>query len=482
MSQIPPLSIPPVTFVTVRRGREHSVDYVNILFDMIKRNLPPDLPRRLVCFTDDPSGIEAGIEIRGVTEGSTGGYDKLALFKDGVFEKGVRIVFIDLNTVLIGPLVDFLAYDGNFALLRNTDRPGAWSTDFMMWKSGYGRFIWDKFVEAGKPRVAGGEAAWIASCKPEVDFLQTLFPGFFVNYKMSSQLAPPQGAHVICFKGDQKLHEIQDGWVRQAWVKGGHFRQAFGTLGDALAHVRHTLTLPFPQVRQMSQPEPERAICLVGSGASRVRYLDHLHQAKQKNYEIWALDDAFGWLVEQGFSPDVHILASSDMGIAEYVPEHTEAVLLYASQCHPEVFLRASAASARVVAWHQKIEGIDALPDFGQSVLIDGGSTTEILAVNLAFTIGGRTLHLFGYDSSYEVDEALEGESVVDNSGAERDQKIYVQVDDRRFVSSLSLAGQVNQFRDLLKTLVPQGLGITMHGEGLLPYAMQKLMVKPKAS
>jgi hypothetical protein len=56
-----------------------------------------------------------------------------------------------------------------------------------------------------------------------------------------------------------------------------------------------------------------------------------------------------------------------------------------------------------------------------------------------------------------------------------REPIIEVNVDGRTFATSLRLAQQVNEFRMLLPQLTPQGATVTMHGDGLLPYVMEKV-------
>lgn len=474
----PMLQNPAATFVTIRGAQDNSADYVNILFDMIRRNLPPDLQCRFACMTCDASHLDPGIEILPLPEDRTLWEARLSLFEGSLFKEGMRIIYIDPETLVTDSLVDLLTYQGDLAALRDFNDPEKINTGIMLWRSGYAGFMWDDFLKAGiSSKAPGDDIAWMKKSGLSFDILQDLFPGFFAE-SVSARTRPPEGAHIIRFENMPKPHEITEGWVKKTWAKGGHFRQSFGKLGDPLDHVRHALTLPFPQIRRASPPELQRAVCLVGSGKSRERYLNHLQQAKHQDYEIWALGEAYAWLVEVGIEPNVHILASPLLKEADCVPLKTEAVLLYASHCHPEVFLRASASSSQVVVWHPAIEGINSLPDFGESLLIGGGSATEMLAISLAFNLGCRTLHLFGYDASFEDEE----EGDVPANEAEQEHKIYVQVDDKRFLSSLRLAGQVKDFHLLLKSLVPQGLGINMHGEGLLPYAMQKIMNKQKSN
>jgi len=240
-----------------------------------------------------------------------------------------------------------------------------------------------------------------------------------------------------------------------------------GVLGNPLDHVRHSLTLPFPQLRQKAQHQKERSACLVGGGGSRKNYLDHLYRAQQQEYEIWALDGAYAWLVDCGITPDVHVMCSPCQDNAVYVPKTTEAILFYASQCHPEVFLRASASSPHVVIWHPQIEGIEGIDDLKDCLHIEGGSRVGMCGLTLAFMTGVHALHLFGYDSSFDDQAVVTSE----------EKHLYVQVDDQRFISTQPLAEQITEFQRLLKILIPQGARISMHGQGLLPYVMKKIMV-----
>ena len=47
--------------ICMKWGDKYSADYVNILFNMVSRNL--SIPFRFVCFTDDPKGINEQVEV-----------------------------------------------------------------------------------------------------------------------------------------------------------------------------------------------------------------------------------------------------------------------------------------------------------------------------------------------------------------------------------------------------------------------------------
>ena len=49
------------TVICLKWGTRYGPEYVNRLYSMVKRHTERDL--RFICITDDPSGIENGVEI-----------------------------------------------------------------------------------------------------------------------------------------------------------------------------------------------------------------------------------------------------------------------------------------------------------------------------------------------------------------------------------------------------------------------------------
>jgi hypothetical protein len=136
------------------------------------------------------------------------------------------------------------------------------------------------------------------------------------------------------------------------------------------------------------------------------------------------------------------------------------------------VFAKTAASAQRVLIWHPRIDGVRAILGSQPALLIGGGTTGGMLAIGLTYALGYRHLHLFGFDSSFDAATSNQNEPA-----------IQVNVGGRSFATSATLAQQVNEFRMLLKQLVPQGLQMTLHGDGLLPYVMEKVsQLKSRAS
>ncbi len=69
-----------------RRGAEFGPEYVDILHDMVSRNLPEGMEGRFICYTDQPDELHPNIDVRPL---------------DGPKEPGL---FLHLNCCVIGPL------------------------------------------------------------------------------------------------------------------------------------------------------------------------------------------------------------------------------------------------------------------------------------------------------------------------------------------------------------------------------------------
>jgi uncharacterized Rossmann fold enzyme len=463
---------PTIHFATVKWGFKYGPDYVNILYDMIKRNLPAplDFKPRFICFTDDPSGLDPDIETQPLPKDLKGWWNKLYLFKEGVFDEGSRVVFLDLDTAIVGDIRDIVGYRGEFAILRDFYRPRGLGSGAMMWRGGFGTAIWDQFIKAGKPDIAGGDQAWIERFRGTPDILQDLFLDAFISFKESAMLSLPSRAKIVCFHGEPKPHQVKNGWLEQVWKKSGIVANAGMISGaDPIANVKHALNLPFPCVEGQIAIDANRHVCIVGGGASARDAIAELKQRKNVGQEIWALDGAWQWLSAADVTPDAHVLLSPDRERAELVPTEKDVTLLYASQCHPDVFARAAKTSRRITVWHPMIDGIRTVVGSRSAAFIGGGSTLGMRAITLAYILGYRNIHLFGFDSSYR------GEENAESISNDNDQRIKVEIDKLIFASSPQLAQQINEFRTLMQKLAPQGVVVTMHGDGLLPYVAAKM-------
>ena len=197
-----------VCCVQVGNYASRGAQYVNALYRAVERNLT--VPHQFVCFTDDPTGIEC--ETRPIQ--GKGWFAKLFLFKE--FGEG-RVIFLDLDTIIVGN-IDFLAkFNGKFAILRDFYRPKGYGSGVMLWKGGFGHEITDSFVADGCPDVFGGDQIYIESQVKNAKRLQDLFPDKIVSYKVHAMAGAPRKAAIVCFHGTPKPHDFSFGYVAESW-------------------------------------------------------------------------------------------------------------------------------------------------------------------------------------------------------------------------------------------------------------------------
>jgi hypothetical protein len=215
-----------VTIVCLKWGDKYGPEYVDRLYAGVRRHTT--LPFRFICFTDDPTGITAPIQIRQLKEQPNlwGWWYKVTLFDPSLGLSG-RLIFMDLDTVIIGNIDQILAYRGSFAILDDFINQGVgFGSAIMAWEGGTLGHIWHHFApqaEAMIGQIAGvhgqGDQLWIQMAQPKADLWQQLYPSQIVSYKNHCRTGPPADSRIICFWGEPRPHQAAAKlpWVAAAW-------------------------------------------------------------------------------------------------------------------------------------------------------------------------------------------------------------------------------------------------------------------------
>lgn len=463
--------------------------YVNILHDSVRRNLKEGTEGEFICFTDDPRGLDRGIVPRPLPRGLNGWWNKLWLFSPGLFPVGDRILFFDLDTVITGRLDEITAYDGPFAILRDWLEPQIINSSVMAWPSGWGHGMWQGFENHGRPDYLGGDQEWIRRCL-EPDWLipgyntlggplvrlQDVFPDLFVSFKMSGGKIPDK-ASVCCFHGIPRPHEMTTGWVPEVWRIGGLVRAELDKICNTnrqklLDNVSAACKRNLPWLDL--KPAHDGHAVIVGGGPSLDDMLEQIRWRKSLGQTIWALNGSAAWLQARGIRPDFHVIVDARKDNARFV-EHADPFTHHfiASQCDPAIFDKL--LGCKTTLWHSPADGVAELLEKDTTDrpvhLIGGGSTVGLCAIVLAFGLGYRKIHLYGYDSSYRNDthhaymqNLNDGDLVVD-----------VLAGNRKFKAAPWMVQQAEEFCSLAVQLADDGAVITVAGDGLLPCLAREL-------
>ena len=254
----------PVLILTMKWGTLYGAEDVNRLHAQVRRHLAR--PHRFVCFTDDPAGLDPGVEAMplpelGLPEGSTDTrWRKLALFRAdlGGFA-GATALFLDLDLVVVDDLGPFFDLPGRFRIIRDDDlfraKPlrrinpqrdrflhSVGNSSVFRYVVGAHAYILDAYLADPKAATTTYEisqqfqSAQLAAhghlhywpkgwC---VSFKNDCVPYNLLSYFKDPSL--PEGAKIVLFAGAPKMEDVFSGrgstwyrrigkidWLRRAW-------------------------------------------------------------------------------------------------------------------------------------------------------------------------------------------------------------------------------------------------------------------------
>lgn len=250
------------------------------------------------------------------------------------------------------------------------------------------------------------------------------------------------------------------------------------TLDDAIAtvnvdndliirNIKSSKELKLPRIIGNS-PAHNGVAVLCGSGPSLTDpdSLSAIRDLQEKGAKVFGLGNASNILLDHGIHPHASVIVDAREGNIDFVNPRVRRHYL-ATQCDPGV-IRKAADSGHATLYN-------AIVDFNVydegELIIGGGLTVGLTAACLVWTIGFRDIHLFGYDSSHRGSQKHAVLQAI-NQG---EDIIVLQVGDKMFQTSPAMAKQARRFCDLVQVLATQGASVSVHGDGLLPYACRQV-------
>lgn len=208
----------------------------------------------------------------------------------------------------------------------------------------------------------------------------------------------------------------------------------------------------------------DRIAVMVGGGPSVADHLDDIRALLGPKTDIFALNAASQYLTEYtGLVANYQVIGDAKQETAQLVDQRP-GERLFASQVHPDCF---KFGSTRL--WHLEIGNVEAwFPKLrverGGYALIGGGAAIGNAALCLAFAMGYRKFHLFGYDSCHR-----------DNRSHAYHQPmnqfipcVDVEWGGKTYKASVAMKAQAEKFQITGQALEQAGCEITLYGEGLL--------------
>lgn len=213
-----------IDVVCVKWGDKFSDDNVRILKAMVERNTTVD--HRFICFSDK---LIDGVDCKPLQEGYEGWWNKMYLFSPDA-ELNERVVYIDLDTLIVDNIDWLLNYDGNFMGINDlgitnhkyedtTKYEGVMQSGVLAWNSRECYDIWDAFDLKADTWMQKyrGDGEFLNALIDPTDLLQNKFPNKLRSYKYECyDDGIPEGTSIICFHGEpspeQAINETVKPW------------------------------------------------------------------------------------------------------------------------------------------------------------------------------------------------------------------------------------------------------------------------------
>ncbi len=245
-----------VNILCLKWGKRYPASYTNILYHSVKRHL--HRPFRFVCATDDPTGLDEGIDAvplppnPGYPENQWPGiFAKLAIYQDGYAQLQGPTLFLDVDVVIMNDIDCFFDYlPGKNCMIHNwiewhktifRKRPFIGNSSIFRFEAGKCGYVYEAFLrefkEANDNTIYPTEQAYMTHALGEVhwwpeewarSFKRTCRPIFPLNL---IQTPAEPDTKILVFHGapdpDQAIAGFDDGkkhhrvlpcpWIEKYW-------------------------------------------------------------------------------------------------------------------------------------------------------------------------------------------------------------------------------------------------------------------------
>ena len=227
--------------VCLKHGTKYSADYVNVLYNMVQRNLT--IPYEFVCFTEDSTGINTDIRIEPLPIANVNGWwYKPFMFDPKLLPAGTRL-FIDLDVIIFKNIDNLFSYQPDkFCIIRDFNRfqNPKWNkmnSSVFRLSQGQQEHVYSEFIK--KPDVYSrrfhGDQDWIFN---QVRNDWAFWPDEWIqSYKWEMRGKPQmirdkkgirnfnqagepkilQDTSIAVFHGDPNPHVCIDPWCKEHW-------------------------------------------------------------------------------------------------------------------------------------------------------------------------------------------------------------------------------------------------------------------------
>ncbi len=224
------------TIICMKWGTRYGAEFVNRLYSAIQRNT--DRKTRLVCFTDDSSGINPLVQCEPIPEINLPPelihtpWRKLTMWASPLADLKGDVLFLDLDLVITGSLDPLFDYEaGRFCVIRNWTQPNSQIGNTSCFRFPIGKYshIYDD-IQTNPDEILKKYRIEQVYISREIDdmvfwpplwcasFKHTLLPRWPINFFKTPPL--PKDTRIVAFTGKPDQDEALIGhWPVKSWYK-----------------------------------------------------------------------------------------------------------------------------------------------------------------------------------------------------------------------------------------------------------------------
>lgn len=200
----------------LKLGGIYTPEWVDKLAAAVAEHMPAGTRYDFVCLSDDPSVETGRVRWIPLRDDLPGWWSKLELFRPGLFDG--RVIYFDLDTLVLGDLSELVAYRGAFAGLRDFIYPARLQTAVLAWYAGVADVVYERFrPTVMQERGMWSDQPWIDQCVPGAERLQDHMAGIY-SLRLQAMDRQPDDAVLVCGHGEPRLHARDAGWAHTVWA------------------------------------------------------------------------------------------------------------------------------------------------------------------------------------------------------------------------------------------------------------------------
>jgi len=203
---------------------------------------------------------------------------------------------------------------------------------------------------------------------------------------------------------------------------------------------------------------------ICGSGPSIKEDIEEIRSKQKDGCKVFALNAAAKFLNENGIYPDFQVIIDAKEETVSLIGDAKEHY--FGATVDPQCFIEKPNAKLFQLQIEDD-ETQDFLNDLAEDeyAMLSTAVSVGVVSTVLAYTLGYREIHCYGYDSSHK-----DGEShVIRQKMNDVVPCMDVEFCGKKYLSSYPMKVQAERFMQVANLLKDSGCAIYVHGSGLLP-------------